>query len=160
MSAFEILKIANSRDSLPSVGRFSKPPCQNGTLSVFNVVFCHFVFWFFFIFSSCFFLAFFGSSSLLYFVELASIMAESSLPVHWKTYGIDLHPLPVADEVSRDAMVAVHYMLLLKVSEHVYHCCSTAPQSLFCFSEIFGVSFVFSQFTDILCQTISPFYSC
>jgi hypothetical protein len=76
-------------------------------------------------------------------------MAESSLPVHWKIYGINLHPLPVADEVSRDAMVAVHYMLLLKVSEHVYHCCSTAPQSLFCFSL---VSFVFSQFTDILCD--------
>jgi hypothetical protein len=149
--------MANSRDSLPSVGRFSKPLWQNGTLSLFDVVSCHFVFPF---------LLFFGSFSLLYFVELASIMAESSLPVHWKTYGIDLHPLPVADEVSRDAMVAVHYMLLLKVSEHVYHCCSTAPQSLFCFSEIFGVFFVFSQFTDILCdlkvsncQVISPFYS-
>jgi hypothetical protein len=47
-------------------------------------------------------------------------------------------------------MVAVHYMLMLKVSEHVYHCCSPAPQSLFCFSEIFGVCFVFSQFTESL----------
>lgn len=61
MSAFEILKMANSRDSLPSVRRFLKPLCQNGTFSLFDVVSCDFVFPF---------LLFFGFSS--YFVPVSS----------------------------------------------------------------------------------------
>ncbi len=62
---------------------------------------------------SCFWLlSSLSSPSLLCFVELASIMTESSHYCHhtcWLMYGIDLHLLPRAYEACVDVMFAGHY---------------------------------------------------
>jgi hypothetical protein len=53
-----------------------------------------------------------SSPSLLCFVELASIMTESSHYCHhtcWLMYGIDLHLLPRAYEACVDVMFTGHY---------------------------------------------------